>query len=254
MITAGVDVGAKLVKVVILKDGQILSQAEALTGHKKEASARQAFDEGLRRVSLSKSNIERIVATGEGRERVSFADEYVTVVEPDARGAFWHFPSMRTVIDVGAEEVRVIRCGPGGKVTDFVTNERCAAGAGTFVEVMARTLEVNLEDMGKISLRSQKEVPMNAQCVVFAESEVVSLIHSRTAVEDIARAIHEAIASRIMSLINTVGRENDVALIGGMAMNIGFVDAMKRQLGVELLIPDSPKFIGALGASLIGSS
>jgi benzoyl-CoA reductase subunit D len=185
---------------------------------------------------------------------VHFANDDVTVVVADARGANWLFPSARTVIDVGAEEGRGIRCGPGGKVVDFVLNEKCAAGAGTFTETMARTLELKLEDMGRLSLASQKAIPMNTQCAVFAESEVVSLLHAKTAKEDIARAIHDAIASRISSLAKTVGLEKDVILIGGLTRNVGFVDSLRKSLEIELLIPEEPEFVGALGAALIAAS
>jgi benzoyl-CoA reductase subunit D len=185
---------------------------------------------------------------------VHFAKDDVTVVVADARGAAWLFPSVRTVLDVGAEEGRGIRCGPGGKVGDFVLNEKCAAGAGTFTETMARTLEIKLEDMGRLSMSSQKAIPMNTQCAVFAESEVVSLLHAKTAKEDIARAIHDAIAGRISSLAKTVGLEEDVVLIGGLARNIGFVDSLNRSLELEPLIPEEPEFVGALGAALIAVS
>jgi benzoyl-CoA reductase subunit D len=255
MITAGIDMGAKFTKVVILKDGQILSQGIDSSGRgDKERYAQQVFDQALQKAGLSGRDVGRIVATGAGREMVRFANDDVTVVVADARGASWLFPSARTVIDVGAEEGRGIRCGPGGKVLDFALNERCAAGAGTFTETMARALEVKVEDMGRLSLASQRTIPMNTQCVVFAESEVVSLLHAKTPKEDIARAIHDAIASRISSLARTVGMEKDVALIGGVARNIGFVDSLRRALELELLMPEEPEFVGALGAALIAVS
>lgn len=254
MITAGIDMGAKFVKVVILKDGQILSRSIGLGGREKEKSVQQLFDQALQKAGLSGNDVERIIATGAGREMVHFANDDVTVVVADARGAAWLFPSTRTVLDVGAEEGRGIRCGPGGKVVDFVLNEKCAAGAGTFTETMARTLEIKLEDMGRLSISSQRAIPMNTQCAVFAESEVVSLLHAKTAKEDIARAIHDAIAGRISSLAKTVGLEEDVVLIGGLARNIGFVDSLNRSLELEPLIPAEPEFVGALGAALIAAS
>ncbi len=254
MITAGIDIGAKFIKAVVLKDGQILSRGIGSSGREKEKYAKQVFDQALQEAGLSRSDIEYTIATGAGREMVHFASDDVTVVVADAKGAAWLFQSARTVVDVGAEEGRGIRCGPRGKVVDFALNEKCAAGAGTFTETMARTLELKLEDMGKLSLASQRTIPMNAQCVVFAESEVVSLLHAKTAKEDIARAIHDAIASRISSLARTVGLEKDVILIGGLARNIGFVDSLSRSLGLELLVPEEPEFIGALGAALIAAS
>jgi benzoyl-CoA reductase subunit D len=131
-----------------------------------------------------------------------------------------------------------------------VINERCAAGAGTFVEAMSRALEVKLEEMGTLSLKAERAVPMNAQCTIFAESEVVSLIHAKTPKADISRAIHDAIADRIASMTRRLGIQRDVVLVGGVAKNIGFIASLKRALGVDLLVPDEPEFVGALGAAL----
>jgi benzoyl-CoA reductase subunit D len=156
-------------------------------------------------------------------------------------------------VDVGAEEGRAIRVDDNGKVVDFAVNERCAAGAGAFTEAMARALEIPLEEIGPLSLTSTKAVPMNAQCAVFAESEVVSLIHQKTEKQDIARAVHDAMASRITSMARRVGVEPQVVLIGGVARNPGFVDALQRDLELELLVPDDPDFVSALGAALLAA-
>ena len=168
----------------------------------------------------------------------------------DVRGTIKRYPNARTVIDVGAEEGRAIRCNEQGKVLDFALNEKCAAGAGAFTEAMSRALEVETERLGAMSLESSNAVPMNAQCAVFAESEVVSLLHAKTPKEDIARAVHDAIASRIVSLARKVGFEPEVVLIGGVAHNIGFVDSLQRALECEVIVPDDPDYIGAYGAAL----
>jgi benzoyl-CoA reductase subunit D len=253
MITAGIDMGAKAIKVIILKDGEILSKSMVLSGREKEKLAQQAFDEALKKAGLSRGDIARIMATGAGRKRVSFADDDVTEVGADARGATWFFPSARTVIAVGAEEGRGIKCDEQGKVVDFAINEKCAAGAGSFTEAMSRALELKLEEMAELSLHSQGAAAINAQCAVFAESEVVSLVHSKTPKADIARAVHDAIASRITSMVRTVGVGKDIALIGGLARNVGFVDSLKRGLESDLLIPEDPEFVGALGAALVAA-
>jgi benzoyl-CoA reductase subunit D len=163
------------------------------------------------------------------------------------------FDTARTVIDVGAEEGRAVRCSESGRVEDFAVNEKCAAGAGTFTEAMARALEVDLEELGRMSLRSTQAVPMNAQCTVFAESEVVSLLHAKTPKEDISRAVHDAMASRITSMVRKVGLQEDVVAIGGLAKNVGFIDSMKRNLETKILIPQEPEYVGALGAALIAA-
>jgi benzoyl-CoA reductase subunit D len=158
------------------------------------------------------------------------------------------------VIDIEAEEGRVIRIDELGKVTDFGINEKCAAGSGAFIEAMSRALEVDIDTMGELSLKSTKQIPMNAQCTIFAESEVVSLIHQKTSKEDIIRAVHDAIADRNTSMVRQIGIEKEVALIGGVAKNIGFVESMNRNLGFDLLVSNevvSPEYVSALGAALV---
>ncbi|MCP4658052.1 MAG: CoA activase, partial [bacterium] len=147
---------------------------------------------------------------------------------------------------------RAVRCTEGGKVEDFAVNEKCAAGAGTFTEAMARALEVELEELGRMSLRATQAVPMNAQCTVFAESEVVSLLHAKTPKEDISRAVHDAMASRITSMVRKVGFRKDLVAIGGLARNVGFLESLKRGLETEILVPEEPELTPALGAALIG--
>ena len=251
MLSCGIDMGAKTIKVVLLEDNQIRAQNLIMTGKDKEALAEQAYDEALKKAKLTRNDIKRVIATGLGRKRVPFADDTITVPSADAKGIIWYLPTVRTVIDVGAEEGRAIRCDEKGTLKDFATNEKCAAGAGTFVEVTARTMEVKLEEMGELSLKSKEKIDMNAQCAVFAESELVSLIHRKIPKVDIIRSVHEAMAGRIDSLARTIEVEKDVALIGGVAKNIGFVDCLKRSLEVDILVPEEPEFVGALGAAII---
>jgi benzoyl-CoA reductase subunit D len=255
MITAGVDVGAKFAKVVILKDGQVIARAKALVGLDLMKSASDVFDTALKDAGLSRSDIQRVVATGMGGNAVLQkppinADEAVSVVVAGAAGAHQLVPTVKTVIDVGAEEGRGIKV-EGGKVRDFVINERCAAGAGTFIEAMARALEVKVEDLGPMSLRSTNAIPMNAQCCVFAESEVVSLIHSKISKEDISKAIHDAIAGRISSMILRIGVDKDVMLIGGCALNPGFVPPLEKELHASIIVPEFPEYVSALGVAVI---
>jgi len=258
MITAGIDVGAKFVKVVILKDGEVLERAKALVGFDVSKSASDLFESTLKKTGLSRNDIKRIAATGMGREAVHGkpsvnAEEVVSEVVADAKGAFRLVPTVKTVIDVGAEEGRGVKVDPNGTVKDFVINERCAAGAGTFVEAMARALEVKVEDMGPLALKSTQMIPMNAQCCVFAESEVVTLIHSKVSKEDVSRAIHDAIASRIGSMVLRVGVEKDVVLIGGVALNPGFLPPLKKELNADITVPEYPEYVSALGAAIIAS-
>ena len=250
MITAGIDIGAKTIKVVLGQDGKVLAKRLVPAGLDTAAATQRALDEALADSRLSREQVDRFRATGTGRKDCAITDREITEVGAAAKGILHVFKSCRTVIDVGAEEGRTVRCDENGKVIDFAYNEKCAAGAGTFAEGMARALQVPLEELGPLSLKSEQALQMNAQCAVFAESEVVTLIHNKTPREDIARAVLDAVASRIISMVRKVGFEKDIALIGGMALNPGFVEAMKRGLETDVYVPENPEYIGALGAAL----
>lgn len=254
MITAGIDVGSKNIRIVILEDGDVTVRVAVASGFDQEVSAREGIDQAVKEAGITLDDLDGIVATGVGRKAIPFAQHQVTEVAADARGAFAAFPSARTVIDIGADEARAIRIDDGGKVLDFAVNEKCAAGAGAFVEAMSRALEVNLQKFGEISLESTETIPMNAQCTVFAESEVVSLIHSNTSQKDIAKAVHDAMAGRVSAMARRAGLQEDVVIGGGVAFNIGFVRALQETLGVgELHVLTNPEFVGAYGAALIAA-
>jgi predicted CoA-substrate-specific enzyme activase len=248
MIVAGIDVGGKNVHIIIKKDGQILGKVAGPTGIKKTEAVEQLYDEVLKKAGLTRKDVECVVATGSSAKRVAFANGFIADAAADARGVIKLIPSARTVINVGAEECRAIKISPEGKVLDFAINEKCAAGTGTFVEAMARALEVSVDEMAKITMSSTKNISMNAQCAVFGESEVVSLIHQKTPKQDIARAVMNAIAGRIGSVARIVELEKDVVMIGGMAKNIGFVDSLRKNLELDVKVPEDPDYVGALGA------
>ncbi len=249
MVVAGIDVGGKNLHIVIKKDGQLLGTIAGPTGIKKAETVEQLYDEVLKKVGLTRKDVERVVATGSSAKRVAFANGSIPDASADARGIIKLIPTARTVIDVGAEEGRAIRISPEGKVLDFAINEKCAAGTGTFVEAMSRALEVTVDEMSKITLQSTQRLSTNAQCAVFGESEVVSLIHQKTPKPDIARAVMNAIAGRIGSVARIVGLEKDVVMVGGMAKNAGFVDSLKKTIGMDVKVPEDPDFMGALGAA-----
>jgi len=250
MITAGIDIGAKNVKVVLVKDGEMVAKSMVPAGIDTKSANEEAMQAALSAASLNKDDVEKFFATGTGRKDCPFTKNEVTEVGAAAKGARAVLGTCRTVIDVGAEEGRSMRLDENGKVVDFAFNEKCAAGAGAFAEAMARALETTVEKLGPMALESNTAVPMNAQCAVFAESEVVTLIHAKTPRQDIARAVLDAIASRITSMVRKVGFEKDVAVIGGVALNPGFIEAMKRGLEMDVYVPDDPEYIGALGAAL----
>ncbi len=253
MIVSGFDVGGKNIHAVIMDDGDILVKGKAVAGINKAESAESLYGELIEKAGLKREQVERVVATGSAGKRAAFADGMIPDAAADARGISRLIPSVRTIIDVGAEEGRAIKVSSEGKVLDFAINEKCAAGTGTFVEAMARALEIPVEEMAKLSLESTRSISMNAQCAVFGESEVVSLIHAKTPKHDIARAVHDAIAGRIGSVARIVGLEKDIAMIGGMALNTGFVDSLKREIGMDVIVPDDPGFVGALGAAISAS-
>lgn len=250
MITAGIDAGAKTVKAVVVKDGKIIGKAILVAGSDAESAANEVYEAALKEAGVSRYDVEKVVATGAGRKHVSFAPDRVTGITAAARGAHALFPNARTIIDIGAEEGRVVKVDEHGKVVDFAVNEKCAAGTGAFAEAMARALETTVEELGPLSLKSTRAVTMNAQCAVFAESEVVTLVHAKTPPEDIARAVHDAISNRITSMMCRVGVNREIALVGGVARNIGFVESLKRGMESDIMIPEDPEFAGAYGAAL----
>src|SRR4030042_3884456 len=190
MITAGVDIGAKTVKMVILKDGVNIRQALITAGYDVQRSLKEGWKEGLFTGGIERNQIDRIMATGTGKKEATMAHDQVTESSAAAKGLVFLDKQIRTVIDVGAEEARVIKINAVGRVVDFAINEKCAAGTGAFTEAMARALEVTLEELGPLSLKSTQAVAMNAQCAVFAESELVSLVHAKTPQLSMARAGH----------------------------------------------------------------
>jgi len=252
MLVAGLDIGAKNVHAVLFRDGAVLARAAVPSGFDHEESAERGLREAAVAGGVAREDIERVAATGAGRKALAFAAQQPTEIAADARGAVFLYPGARTVVDVGADEARAIRLADNGRVVDFAINEKCAAGAGAFVEAMSRALEMPLSDFAQASLASTQTIPMNAQCTVFAESEVVSLIHANTPPADIAKAVHDAMASRVSTMVRRVGIEDPVVLGGGAALNVGFVAALGAALGgVDIHVLPDAEYLGALGAALI---
>ena len=253
MISAGIDMGTQRVKVAILKDKQIIAQNQNFSGFEPAKVAEQTFEEAMKSAKLSREDVKHVTATGAGVDMVSFADSTISMMSADAGAGAYFFSSARTVVDVGAEDARAVKCDEKGRMLDFIVNARCAAGAGTFIEAMARALEVELEDMGSLSLKAERASPINASCVIFAESDVVSLIHREEPKTEIARAIFDAMAERVSSMVRRLGIAPDIVLVGGVAKDVGFVASLKNRLGMEILIPEEPLYAGAVGAALIAA-
>jgi len=254
MITAGIDCGAKNTKTIIIKDGKIVGKGKVLTGFDQKKAVEHSLAMALKDAGISKEDIQKIYGTGSGRKAVKIADDAVDEIKAMSKCAHYFFPNARTVTDVGAEEGRAAKIDEKGNPVDFAINEKCAAGAGAFIEAMARALEVTIEEIGPICLQSDKEIPMNAQCAIFAESEVVGLIHAKTAKPDISKAIHDSMASRIVSMIRRIGVNEDVIMIGGVGYNPGLMAAMQRELKVQrIYIPDEPEYGAAVGAAVVAA-
>ena len=253
MITAGIDFGAKNTKTIILKDGEIIGKGSVLTGFDQEKALKDSLAKAVGAAGISREDIEKIGGTGSGSNSIKIAGVQINDIKAVGKGAHYFFSNARTVVDVGAEEGRAAKLDEKGNPVDFVINEKCAAGAGAFIEAMARALSVTVEEMGPLALKSEKKIPMNAQCVIFAESEVVGLIHAKTNKTDISKAIHDAMVGRIVSMIKRVGVHEGVVMIGGVARNPAFVELIKKELHVEILfIPDDPEFSAAVGAAELG--
>ena len=254
MITAGIDCGAKNTKTIILKDGQIIGKAKVPTGFDQEKAIGDSLMQAVENAGILKDAVLKIYATGSGRQRVKMADDIVNDIKAMAKGAHFFFPNARTVADIGAEEGRAVKIDETGNPVDFAMNEKCAAGAGAFIEGMARALEVTVEEMGPLCLESDKKISMNAQCVIFAESDVIEMIHSKTGKPEISKAIHDAVASRIASIVRRIGINEDVVLVGGVGYNPGFIAALKKELKVETIyIPDDPEYGTAVGAAILAA-
>jgi len=252
MYTIGIDIGSMSTNGVLLNEKkEILSSIIIPTGASSKKAADKTFHQILTEHKLTEKDIDYIVATGYGRIKVPFANEVVTEITCHARGANYFFPKARTIIDIGGQDSKVIKVDANGNVLDFVMNDKCAAGTGRFLEVMARTLEIDLEEMGPISLNGKNNVSVSSLCTVFAESEVVSLIGADHKTADICKGLHLSIAKRITAQVKRIGLEEEIVMTGGVAKNIGVVTELEKNLGCKIKISEEPQINGALGAALI---
>lgn len=242
-----------MTKVVILdKDEEIRASVTKHTGAEHRRLANQVMEEALTQSGLSFDKISYVIATGYGRITVPFADRQITELTCHAKGVFHFFPNVRLAIDIGGQDAKGLKI-KDGRLLDFTMSDKCAAGTGRFLEVIADSLGLKVNDLGSISLKSTKKVPISNTCTVFARQEVVSRISEGVPLEDILAGIHDAIASRVVMMVERLKIEPDVVFTGGVAKNIGVVKALREKLGREVLIPEEPLLSGAIGAALLGS-
>jgi len=248
---AGIDVGSTMTKAVIVDRG-IIASIIGPTGAEQRRLANKVMEAALNKAALPFQAITYVVATGYGRINVPFADRQITEITCHAKGIFHLFPKARTVIDVGGQDIKAMTIDRTGKIVDFVMNDKCAAGSGRFIEVIADTLGVSLDEVGDLSLQSRNPAKISNVCTIWAQQEVAASLAQGIPLTDLLAGVHHSLAERIGRMVNKLRVEEAILLTGGGAKNIGLLKALSRQLGHEILVPEEPLITGALGAALLG--
>lgn len=249
----GIDIGSTTVDGVILSSsGEILAQKIIKTGPGADKTTKILLDDLLAEISASRKDVAFVMATGYGRDGLKFADGTVTEISCHARGTRHLIPGIRFVVDVGGQDSKVIKIDESGKVRDFQMNDKCAAGTGRFLEVMARALEIDIGEMSRLAEKRAEPVPISSVCTVFAESEVISLLGKGHKSEAIVKGLYHSITNRLDGMVRRVGLVTPAAVTGGGALNAGLVRELEKRIGVKLQIPKVPQIVGAVGAALFG--
>lgn len=255
MIVTGIDIGSVYTKAVLLDGERLVSFGVIPTGANYESTAQKIIREILKKASISSDRIERVVTTGYGRRAVSCGDEVITELSAACHGADWvrrHTgkpEKVRTIIDLGGQDIKVILLDDSGRMQDFLMNDKCAAGTGRFLEVMARALEVRMEDLAELSSLARESVTINSTCTVFAESEVISLLSQGRSKEDIIAGIHSSIAGRIINMVRKLGGKPPILFAGGGARNTAIAKEIEKKLSVKIHTPEHPQLLVAIGAA-----
>ncbi|MGD8541486.1 MAG: acyl-CoA dehydratase activase [Desulfobacteraceae bacterium] len=242
---AGIDIGSRTIELVVVDEaGDIVCSLQTDTGFDPITAAREL---------IAEARYDRILATGYGRNlfEISFEAPTVTEIKAHARGARAFFPDALTVLDIGGQDSKAIALFPNGKVKKFEMNDRCAAGTGKFLEIMARTLGFGIDDFGREALLAERDLNISSMCTVFAESEVTSLIAKGQSPREIARGLHTSVIRRAAGMINRVSAEGAIVFTGGVAKNPCMAALLAQKLGREILVPEDPQLVGALGAALL---
>ncbi len=248
--TLGIDIGSTASKCVILADGKDIAAKSLIAVGAGTSGPQRAVAAVLENAGMKKEDMAYTLATGYGRNSMlELADEQMSELSCHAKGAVFLFPEVHTVVDIGGQDVKVLQI-ENGVMTNFVMNDKCAAGTGRFLDVMARVLEVNVEDLGMLGAQSTRYVGISSTCTVFAESEVISQLAMDTDKRDIINGIHKSVASRVAGLAHRVGVREKVVMTGGVAQNAGVVKALQEELGVPIYTSPLTQYNGALGAAL----
>jgi len=250
MIVAGCDVGSLTAKAVILGNRRILAFEVIRSGFRPEESAKEVMEKALEKANITMDQVGYCVGTGYGRERMTFVDKVASEIACHAKGARWLIPSVRTVIDIGGQDCKAMHLDRDGNIIKFVTNDKCAAGTGRFLEVMAKALGVGLEELGLLSDRARNPLVLASTCTVWAQAEVIHHLNAKKPLEDIGAAVNQAMAKRVSIMANAAGVERDLCITGGVAKNKGVVTALEKLLGMRTKRARvDPQIIGALGAA-----
>jgi predicted CoA-substrate-specific enzyme activase len=249
LITLGIDIGSSATKAIVLEDGST-TVASVMVPAGAGTSGTQRVIEELKKVSgYELAQMDYIIATGYGRALFEPANRHVSELTCHAKGVSMLLPQTRTIIDIGGQDVKVLRVNETGNMLDFVMNEKCAAGTGRFLEVMARVLETEVSKLGELAGQSEKRLDISSTCTVFAESEVISQLANGAKLPDIAAGIHRSVAKSVCGLANRIGIKPQLAMTGGVARNVGVVRAIEERLGYPVIVPPMPQMTGALGAA-----
>jgi (R)-2-hydroxyacyl-CoA dehydratese activating ATPase len=252
MITAGVDVGSLSTKAIIMDNEEVLTSSIILTMPDSEASARMVMDQALQQAKLGLSDIQYIIGTGYGRVNIPFADGTVTEISCHAKGAQAQNANVRTILDMGGQDCKAIRCDQTGRVLNFVMNDKCAAGTGRFLERIAAAINCPLDQIGSLSLLGvNRDLPISTTCAVFAEADILKLIRNGNKINDILAGAFDSLVHRIQAMLGRVGVESILCISGGVGKNIGMVRLLEKNLGREVFLPADPQLVGAFGAALI---
>ena len=247
----GIDIGSGTSKGVITKDGKPWAYHLLPSGTNYRTAAQKLREELLTKAGLSPEDIAGTITTGYGANSIPFPSRQVADIRCCARGINSIFPSVRTVIDVQGQSSQIIRLNEKGKVTNFVVSEKCAAGSGRFLDIIANVLRIDLKDIGPLSLKSKNPVIFTTGCAVFGESEAISRVSEGFSKEDILAGVHKALANKLSALIGSIGLEKECAISGGGGLDVGLIKSVEEKLGIQLMVPSRPQFVTALGAAIM---
>jgi predicted CoA-substrate-specific enzyme activase len=250
----GIDIGSGTSKGVVTRDGKLQAYHLLPSGVNYRVTAQKLKEELLAKAGLLSEDIACAIATGQGAVNVAYSNKQVADIRCCAKGINNIFPSARTVIDIQGQSSQVIRLNEKGQVINFVVSEKCAAGSGRFLDIIANVLQIELKEIGPFSLKSENPVIFTTGCAVFGESEAVSRVAEGISKEDILAGVHKALADKISALVDRVGLEEDCAVSGGGGLNIGLIKKVEEKLGVQLLVPPEPQFVTALGAAIMAEN